>query len=341
MEHTCLWLLPVSDSPHTPPQPPPPGLAWWPWAQRDMGRGTWGHCPKWAAQPTSCFGKAFSFPRSAEATGGHGGMWQLLPAGDLSMSRETPACPREAVSPAGELVAPAVAPDWSSGLTSAPVLLGRPQGPPLKNGVRPPAAQPGPSGRGTSPLCHPRRLSRGSGVPANPADLPGGTWAPWEPRAGSSAGTEPLGLGVLFLPLLGEEGGGWRWAGLSCVNHRPGTAALFVQNRIAFLFLVFTKGAEQGPGGSAVGATSLPSQGCSQDMALLVSSSPAGTPQVCPHHRVGMGPSTVSPPPCPGDGITGVVATGSRSPSLPHPSSHQTPWPFWGVPCRDQGGGAL
>lgn len=50
-------------------------------------------------------------------------------------------------------------------------------------------------------------------------------------------------------------------------------------------------------GGSSAGATSMPGQGHSrQDVALPVSFSPAGMPEVCPHHGEGTDPVSGIPP---------------------------------------------
>lgn len=103
-----------------------------------------------------------------------------------------------------------------------------------------------------------------------------------------------------------------------------------------------TRGSLCWGGGSATGATSVPSHGRSQQDAVSpVSSSPAGTHEVCPQGRVGTGDG-----PCPQDphrardGITGTVPP-HPLPSPPHASCHQTLLAFWDVPYGDQGHGAL
>lgn len=61
-----------------------------------------------------------------------------------------------------------------------------------------------------------------------------------------------------------------------------------------------------------------------------------GCPRFVPTTGRGQTLSLASPP-CPGDGITVTVPTGPCS----HASSHQTPWAFQDVPCKDRSPGTL
>lgn len=121
----------------------------------------------------------------------------------------------------------------------------------------------------------------------------------------------------------GQTDGGW--LGHPGVKNCQSNAYL---TKVELLFYFWSLQREQntgwgaGGGPSAAGEAQLQvppprlARASRQDVALPVSSSPAGTPKGCPHprHR-----------PVPVDGITGTAAAAACSPP-PHTSSHQTPW---------------